>query len=757
MFKTRALIIVALIAICISTGATNIASAQAPCVDINFIYAHGSGEKAQENNGYKAFKEQLEARFKSSQSTYNFYSLGERTYNGYKYPAIDVGNPLNGNALGAWLSGGKSFDYGNSVRSGILELVGYLNDLQANCPDTHIILAGYSQGAQVMGEAFKAIMPDIEKKIDFVALFGDPKLHLPEGYGLFAPACRGQNYSPWRRVVGNCFTSAGSLGARNDPYMPKQMESKTGLWCVGHDFICGSSRSIFDNSGHKHYADDNGSIDKAVREIASILKAKLPQKPTPPPDPGTPEPPNEPKPIIDLRPILDNPSADVMFVFDNSTAMAPLRYDDTIRQVITLVTEKVTEAGGRVGLISYCGCDFTSPIYYTPLQGKTRWHPIYEIVSGYEHDRTTGDLSRDLYETINKVITTEQWRAGAKRIIVPFTNSTYVPPIITPAMSSKSMSRTILTHESNPDTIIYPIVPPTIAASFDNLSAPGITVTPATSRSIQELSVVLAKQMNSQVVAELTTYDYKAKPGDTLYFDASPSQVYEDEITKYEWDFDGDNTYDYASTSPKTSHIYTTDFSGTAKVRLSTKSGLQSISEPAAITINSKAPVIARAPQNVKVTATSDSTAVLSWEPADNLAVSWAISLNDIYIGRLEGTQRSINISDLDLTQENTFGVRAITEDSQVGDVTFITLSPGKKEATSNALSQNNDEVNSEPTPSLDGSSSNTTPPDKSSTRSLSNPTWMVYAGIGALAVLTLAGLIALGIWLYRLKQKVTM
>lgn len=641
----------------------------------------------------------------------------------------------------------------------MLELNGYLNSLHQQCPDTRIVLAGYSQGAQVIGESLKVIMPDIQKKIDFVALFGDPKLHLPEGNGLFAPACFGKDYSPWRRTIGNCYTSGGSLGARADPYIPRTAENKTGLWCLKSDFICGSSRSLTDNSGHKRYADKNSSIDEAVLEIARILKTSLPKKPKPPTPPSNPIPAPEPEPIIDVRPFIDNVAgADVMFVMDNSPSMAPLRYNNTIKNVITNVTEKVLGSGGRVGMITYCACNPTSRVYHTPLKEKTSsWHPIYHILSGYEHDRPAGNLSASLKDTIKHVQATEQWHTGARRIIVPITNNEHAPPIVQAQVKVKPRAMLASTTSG---TSIYPIVPAEIANSFKNLSIPGARVANLNPTSMEELSVKFINQLEAQLVAKLASEDYYAPPGQTIYFDASRSQVYEDEITKYEWDFNGDNVYDLATTLPQSSYTYMHEFSGKMSVKISSKNGLESTAT-ATVTITSSVPVVAKAPKNLQVQSTANSTATLKWEAGDTLATSWLISIDGIHIGQTAKSQLSVTIGDLDRTQKIIFGVQAVTKDSQVGDRAEVTLHPGENYATSPtsgsqpavpSQSANSDSINlsADTHKNIEHNSSS----DKD--RSPRNPKWLLYAGIGALVALITAGLLVAVIRLYRSKQQST-
>jgi hypothetical protein len=199
------------------------------CVDVDVVFARGSGVELDKGEA-PHFRNQLLERLKQPLET-NFYELGTEPYGNYKYPAIPVTEWWkNGNAIGAGLSAGYGNDYGDSVDAGITELQSYLKQRHAECPNARIILGGYSQGAQVVGQALTGLSSDIQSKIDFVALFGDPKLYLPEGEGAHPPACYGAEFSSWRRVVENCKADAGSLGARN-PYVPDSMADKVGLWC----------------------------------------------------------------------------------------------------------------------------------------------------------------------------------------------------------------------------------------------------------------------------------------------------------------------------------------------------------------------------------------------------------------------------------------------------------------------------------------------------------------------------------------------
>ncbi len=126
------------------------------------------------------------------------------------------------------------------------------------------MLAGYSQGAMVVAEAVKSFR---HEQVVYVALFGDPKLYLPEGSGLLPDACLGRNYSTYRVYVPYCRTHEGSLKARS-PYIYGELAGKYGLWCNAEDYICGSALLPWKNGGHMKYSE-------RMAQLVGILRGKL--------------------------------------------------------------------------------------------------------------------------------------------------------------------------------------------------------------------------------------------------------------------------------------------------------------------------------------------------------------------------------------------------------------------------------------------------------------------------------------------------
>ncbi len=138
------------------------------------------------------------------------------------YPAVPVAGAAGvPNSVSASLGWGA---YTNSVQVGQVALTNEIDSIESSCgSSTTIILAGYSQGAQVTGNAYQALDSAQLADIGGVALFGDP---------LFNPgsqAARG-DFTPGRR---------GALAhpaSRTRPEFPSPQ--KVVSYCHGDDPIC---------------------------------------------------------------------------------------------------------------------------------------------------------------------------------------------------------------------------------------------------------------------------------------------------------------------------------------------------------------------------------------------------------------------------------------------------------------------------------------------------------------------------------------
>ncbi|MGB8407035.1 MAG: cutinase family protein [Mycobacterium sp.] len=157
----------ALVASTLATGATPAASAQ-PCSDAEVVFARGSGESPGVGVPGQAFIDALRAQAPGK-------SIGVYAVN---YPATsDFGNRAV---------------FPSTMFDGVHDATSRLQSTAANCPNTKIILGGYSQGAAVAAYATTADIPaEVHDHVAGLVLFGKPTPALLSQFG--APAA---NISP---------------------------------------------------------------------------------------------------------------------------------------------------------------------------------------------------------------------------------------------------------------------------------------------------------------------------------------------------------------------------------------------------------------------------------------------------------------------------------------------------------------------------------------------------------------------------------
>ena len=218
------------------------ASAQ-PCPDVEVVFARGTTEDPGVGPTGQAFVDALRARMGAK-------SMG--VY-GVDYPA--------------------TIDFPTAL-TGIRDASAHVEATAANCPNTKMVLGGFSQGAAVMGFVTANVIPDgapegvpnpmpptVADHVAAVALFGKPNAR-------------------FMRAINQPQIEVGPLYA-----------AKTIDLCVPDDFVCSSGR---DFNAHTEYA-QTGMVDEAAtftanHVLASLAPATPPQAPAPAAPPQAPAP-----------------------------------------------------------------------------------------------------------------------------------------------------------------------------------------------------------------------------------------------------------------------------------------------------------------------------------------------------------------------------------------------------------------------------------------------------------------------------------
>ena len=203
-----------------ATSALPSADAQ-QCPDVQVVFARGTGEPPGVGPTGQAFVDSLHSR------------LGARSFDVYPvdYPASDQ-----------WDTG----------LDGIRDAGAHVTSMARDCPDTKMVLGGYSQGAAVMGFVTSAAIPpgvdpatvpkpldpEVANHVSSVVLFGTPNV-------------RAMNF------LGEPPLAIGPL-----------YQAKTIKVCAPEDPVCSDGLNF---SAHNTYAGDGAMIDQGVEFAASRL------------------------------------------------------------------------------------------------------------------------------------------------------------------------------------------------------------------------------------------------------------------------------------------------------------------------------------------------------------------------------------------------------------------------------------------------------------------------------------------------------
>lgn len=253
-------------------GPATSAKADPDCMDggVYVVFARGSGE-AFDGSHATAFRNTVKSAVYSAVGVPRIMPMGwvELGNLDAAYQAQDQLAPGKYPAVGYADWGAPLMDgYYNSVWTGVSELVTHLNDRAHRCPKESIVVGGYSQGAEVVGDAMNSISDYTRSHIGYVAMYGDPR----------STACNMVVRVPWARGSANC--AVGSLDTRI-PYVPSSLVDRTGSWCDSRDGICTSNLAYMPfpgNSLSTHgSAYQNLWIANSAKEIANKALGKYNQ------------------------------------------------------------------------------------------------------------------------------------------------------------------------------------------------------------------------------------------------------------------------------------------------------------------------------------------------------------------------------------------------------------------------------------------------------------------------------------------------
>ena len=365
------------------------------CTDFEFIFARGSGQKLNDSD-YNAYKSAIEKKL--GDESFSFYELGSKAGG---YPAVSASFTVS---LGAIISAGESYNFGDSVEKGTKELIDRVKSESKRCKKKKFILSGYSQGAVVIDKSLNYINSE---KIFYIANFGDPKLYLPEG----KRACRNIGLSNYRVYVPDCNVEEGVLDGLN-PYQPAGYNNKLGVWCNQSDIICGSNLNLLNPlKGHTSYNSENG-----YEKFAALIHEKITSIT------------NELKPT-DAR-YSDSRKRDIAIIYDFSE-MANYEFrqkGSSIRDDLKARLIELASHGTRIAV--YNSYNLDTPTKYLEKKIEFTNDNLGAKIDEYNkgNKMVIGYIfgcSQNIFMDINKVIKTANWSPGSEKNIYVLTNTVH--------------------------------------------------------------------------------------------------------------------------------------------------------------------------------------------------------------------------------------------------------------------------------------------------------------------------------------------
>lgn len=607
--KTRALITLLITILwCLVPVRSVLGASQ--CKDILILFARGSGQSDipvtdpdfnVDNNKTKEaaiFFNEIDSRIASwigrekinlADFTGKYNSQGYTATSAFNFESISEGDIPNAAKEKLGIEGNE---YITSVNNGAQELSGFLEDRVVECPKQQIVLGGYSQGAQVVGQALNKLSNNALNKINYVALFGDPKLNvgfdIPDYQGalidtsaktideILETVGQGSNFeqpkAPWVRGDVDWKSVGGGFGPRS-PYIPDQLSGRVGSWCDALDAICNGdlSKVISTHSGHTSYP--SKWMGQAANEVADHLNNAFPAYT------------GAIKTAIWQPEASKNGKLDMMLVIDTTYSMASIinQVKANAAAYVNLMFNHNSDKDPRFGLVEFrdhSDSSFTAKTIQDLTSDKQKVISAIENLDAAEG----GDDPEAWYSGIMQGYN-QPWRNGARKIVY-FVADSYPHDPEPNGLTAKDVIQKGL--EIDP-VQIYPIwvsgyvgtvaQPTYIQASNYLAEMTGgrviknpIYLPKYTNSYVTNSLLYSSEQIANDPVAIIDGPD-EAVVGELISFNSNKSYDYKNNIIEYSWDLNNDNRIDVKTSSPKIFWKYDEPYNGFITLYLKTNKG----------------------------------------------------------------------------------------------------------------------------------------------------------------------------------------
>lgn len=542
-------------------------NAEVSCRDLAIVFARGSGQnpsgialddltskdfRDKEAQSYEFFN-QISSRLAGltveKVTIHNF----EGRYNQYGYKAVSV---AEGMSKFATHRNDASNLYYESVKDGAEELAWYLEDKMTSCPLQQVVLGGYSQGAQVVGDALNLLPAQFRSRIAYTALFGDPK------FNSRLPNSPTPKVGYWARGSANGLQT-GSLGARVQ-YVPDGI-ANVGSWCDKEDPVC-SARYALANPVNRFVADYFSNhvhstiyqekwIPQAANEIVNTIKARLPSGAT--------------KTQVWLNKNDKSYQMDIALVLDGSGSM--VNQLDNIKAKLSAFVNSLYGVNWdtRVAVVAYDDDPAIRAAYLSKVLNDFTYDKTVttKSIKDFQLDTYPHDIQEAMYSGIMTAFNDLHWRDGAQKKTIVITDAPAKDPDPGPQHWTKEqVAKRAL--ELDPVSISFVSLPAANqyqswlnrVTSYLTTETNGTTKMGTYSYSVSDITALL-DSITYQPVAILTG-DAEGVVNQPVHLNAGESYDPDGAITSYRWDCANDGVFDAEATAPTFECTYTKAYSG---------------------------------------------------------------------------------------------------------------------------------------------------------------------------------------------------
>ena len=265
------------------------------------------------------------------------------------------------------------------------------------------------------------------------------------------------------------------------------------------------------------------------------------------------------------------PKVDLVFAIDTTGSMGP--YIDGVKSAArTIASDLFRKADARIALVDYkdfYACSSDPYAAHVDLPFSTDGAAFDTAIGGLS---ATGgcDFPESVYSGLMEAIKLP-WRDGVTKAVIVMGDAPPHDPEPTTGFTRASVSAAAIAVDP---AAIYSInIGGGGSPYFEDLATDtGGTAYPASdpSTAVEQVTTAITTITESALTADAGG-PYSGAVREPVTFDASSSSPPTGaSIVSYEWDFDGDGSYDLETSQPTVSHVYRRPFSGTVGLRVTT-------------------------------------------------------------------------------------------------------------------------------------------------------------------------------------------